>query len=322
MFWFAGIGLLASLVASGVSILFALPAAVYALSWLVSLAWAPAARLGHWFAALAVLIVWGPTLYMVELALGFDMPFVLAVLFALMLLPWIGALASTQADRRWGPVAGVLGAAALLAVIIAALAPSRSEARPQALNLSYFLNATDGQARLLAGSAERALPQELRANFAPEMVLPGDRVESWTMPAAVEQIPAPVLEHVVVTQEGGERRVRARLAMNDAYRVTVRIPLSAQPLRVRVNDAEAVFADTGGEPRGFMSVACQGRACAGAEIEIVLGADGADDWFIIGQTPGLHVAAAEGLRARRPVETTPIQFGDSAISLTRLRPGG
>jgi hypothetical protein len=111
--------------------------------------------------------------------------------------------------------------------------------------------------------------------------------------------------------------------MNGAYRATIRIPLSASPLRVRVNGLETDFADVG-EPLDFMNVACQGRACEGAEVELVLGGDGAtdSDWFIIGQTPGLRVAAAEAMRARRPANTVPIQFGDTAISLTRFRPGG
>ncbi|HET9232103.1 MAG TPA: M28 family peptidase [Vitreimonas sp.] len=322
MFWFALLGGLASIVASGISILFALPALVYALGWLISLAWKPAEPIGRWMGALLVLVVWAPTLFLVELALGWDMPLVFATLIALMLLPWLGIITSAQGEARWRGIAGALGAGAIAAVIASTLAPAMSEARPRPLNLSYFLNATDGEARMLAGAAQRALPRELRGDFAPELILPGDLIETWATPAEVEQIPMPALQSITVTS-GSERVVRGRLAMNGAYRATIRIPLSAAPLRVRVNGVETDFADVG-EPLDYMNVACQGRGCEGAELELVLAADGATDadWFIIGQTPGLRVAAAEAMRARRPANTVPIQFGDSAIALTRFRPGG
>lgn len=324
VFWFALFGVLASVVASGISILFALPALVYALAWLISLLWRPAERIGQWLAALMALGVWAPALFLVELALGFDMPFVFAILVALMLLPWFGVIKQVHGEDRWRAVAGVGMLAALAAVVISVITPAMSEARPHALNLSYFANITDGQARILAGSAERALPGALRGAFRRELVLPGDIAETWVAPADFEQIPSPILQNVVVTTQGAERIVRGQLAMNGAYRATIRIPLAASPLRVSVNGVQSDFADTGGERRDFMNVACQGRTCEGAQVEVVLGADGATDvdWFIIGQTPGLPVAAAESMRGRRPVHTVPIQFGDAAISLVRFRLGG
>lgn len=323
MFWFVLFGGAASFVAPGISILFALPAAAFALLWLVSLAWRPAEVVGRWLAALTVLIVWAPVLYLVELALGFDMPAVFAVLVALLLLPWLGVLSQAQRERPWRAI-GVVGAcAAIVALVIAGMTPGRSEARPQAFNLSYFADADDGEARVLAGSAERALPPELADAFSPEFILPGDLVETWASPAEFEQIPTPALQEIAAANENGERVVRGRLAMNGAYRATVRIPMTARPLRVRVNGVETDFADAG-EPLDFMNVACQGRACEGAAIEVFLGAYGAtgEAWFVIGQTPGLRVAAADPLRARRPATSTPIQFGDTAISLTRFTPGG
>jgi len=322
MFWFALIGALASIVANGISILFALPALAYALGWLVSLAWQPAERIGRWLAALVVLIVWAPTLHLVELALGYETPFVFAILTAAMLLPGLGPLAAVQGEARRRAATGVIAMAALVALIAALVAPSRSEARPQALNLSYFVNSAEGEARVLGGAADRALPPELRAGFAPELLLPGDRVETWAMPAPMEPIAAPELSRLSVATENERRIVRGRLAMNGVYRATLRIPVETEPLRMRLNGVEVDFADTGGERRDFVSIACQGRACDGAEIEIILGAEVERDWYIIGQTPGARVAAAEAVRAHRPAATSPIQMGDSAITLTRFRPDG
>lgn len=323
MFWFAVFGGGASFVAPGISILFALPALVFALTWPISFAWRAAGPAGRWLAAFTVLIVWAPVLYLVELALGFDLPVALTALATLLLLPWLGVFAQTHRDNPWRVVGAIGAGAAAVAFALALVAPSRSEARPQPFNLSYFVDTSDGEARVLAGSAERALPETLATDFTPAFVLPGDIVETWAAPADVEPIPAPALADITVTQENEERIVRGRLAMNGAYRATVRIPLGAQPIRVRVNGVETSFADTGGEALEFMSFACQGRACDGVPIEIILGADASLDapWFIIGQAPGVQVAAAEALRARRPATTTPIQFGDTAIALTRFTPG-
>src|SRR5690606_29789534 len=126
----------------------------------------------------------------------------------------------------------------------------------------------------------------------------------------------PELTDIAVSEADGERVVTGRLRMNGAYRAIVRIPTAAAPLRVRGNGVETNFADTGGEAGDYMSFACQGRACEGAEVEIIL-QSGAEqgDWFIIGQFPGRAAPAADALRARRPPSATPIQFGDSVVTL-------
>lgn len=321
VFWFALIGAMLSVVLSGISVLYALPASVYALGWLVSLVWRPAAAIGSWLAALAVLIVWGPMIYLIELALGFDMPVAVTLPVAFIALIWLGPLTQARGDGRWRIAAGALAAGALVAVVAAALMPSASEARPRPLNISYFLDTSEGRARIIAGSAERALPPALAGAFAPEQILPGDRTETWAAPAPVEQAAAPVLTGVAVTESGGERVVTGRLVMNGAYRAIIRMPIGARPLSVRINGADARFADAGGEAVELMSVACQGRACDGAEVAVTLGPAGeAGDWFIIGQFPGGSAPAAEALRARRPASATQIQFGDSVITLSRFRP--
>jgi hypothetical protein len=221
-------------------------------------------------------------------------------------------------------VALALAGLSLTGVLAAAFTPAASPARPQALNILYFLDTTTGQARVLAGSARRALPHAFRGAFTTERILPGDRFDTWAAPAPVESIAAPALEAISVTEEGGRRTVRARLATNGAYRAVLRIPLSARPLSASVNGAAADFAETGGERRDFMSLACQGRACDGAEVSITLDAagEGDADWFLIGQFPGLRTPATEALRARRPESATPIQFGDGALALGRVRVGG
>lgn len=319
MLWFALIGGVASIFLSGISILYALPALVWAVAWLVSLAWQPAATIGAWLAALTVLIIWAPLIYLIELALGFDLPIVLTLLASLMLLPWLGPIVSGQ--QRWRGIAIGVGFAAVASIVAAAFVPSMSAERPRSLNISYFLNTTSGEARIIAGAATRALPRELAGAFTPESILPGDLTDTWATPTPVEPLAPPLLTGIAVAEENGERIVTARLQMNGAYRAIIRIPISAEPQRARVNGVQTNFADTGGDAPDFMNIACQGRSCEGAEIVLTLDAAGErTDWFVIGQFPGYSTPAVEGLRARRPDSATPIQFGDGALTLSRIHP--
>lgn len=318
MLWFAIIGGALSMFLGGISILFAVPLVIYALGVLISLFYRPGITAFSWVASIAVLLVWGPLLYLIELALGFEMPFALSILAALALLPWLGLIAQVRGAGAWRGLAIVAGVAASVSVVIAAVAPTMSHARPRSLNVSYFLNTVDGEARILAGSAERALPQTLRDAFAPEFILPGDRAPTWATAAPVADFTPPELQNLRIERISGETRVNARLIMHGAYRALIRIPAAAAPSRVRVNGADASFADTGGESSEFVNLACQGRSCDGAVIEVTLGEGDAPDWYLIGQFPGLGTPEAAAFRNRRGPTATPIQGGDGVTTLSRI----
>lgn len=320
-FWFAAIGGVASLALPGLSILFALPAAFYAAGALAAFAWPHAQAVGAALAALAATLIWAPTLYLVELALGFDMPFALAVLVALLSLTWLGAIARARQDASWRPAALVLGAGAAAAMIVAALVPAASGERPRALNTLYFVDLEAGEAHVLAGPSRRALPRSVADAlvFAPRAVLPGDQQTTWAAPAPLAPTPAPALDQLDVGGQDGARTLRARLVMNGAYRAIVRIPRSAAPTFAAVEGVETSFADTGADADAdYFNLACQGRACDGAEIVIAFAGDSdLRDWFLIGQYPGAASPAA-AVAARRPASATPIQFGDGTLTLSRL----
>ncbi|MBL8545981.1 MAG: M28 family peptidase [Hyphomonadaceae bacterium] len=316
--WFALIGAALSVFLSGSSILFAIPATVFAIGALVSLVWKLGERVGAWLAALVVLAIWAPLLFLIELALGFEAPFAFSILAALLLLPGLGPIAQARGGGRWRELVCLAALGAVIPVWLAAVTPSMSVERPRSLNINYFLNTTEGDARVLAGSAERELPAGLADAFSPEFILPGDRAPTWAAPATPIPLAPPALEDITVTREGDHRVVRARLSMNGAYRAIIRLPAAAQPLRATANGAAADFAETGGERSDFLNFACQGRACDGAALEIVLGSEAADDWFIIGQFPGPTSPEAQALRQRRGATATPIQGGDGATTLSRF----
>lgn len=319
--WFSAIGLGASFALPGLSILFALPALLYALGAAIGLRWAQAGWIGAVLAGLLTLLIWAPTLFLVELSLGYAMAFAVVLLMALAVLTWAGPLMVTRGVGRG--TAFVLGLALVGAVTAAALAPSASVARPAPLNVVYFADADADVAFVLAGSARRDLPAEIEAaaEFAPRRILPGDGQDSWAAPVERVAIPTPQLEELRVTPDGARRIIGARLVMNGAYRATIRIPRAARPVRAVVNSVGVDFADTGGpaEP-DFYSIACQGRDCDGADVVVELAEGGeAGEWFVIGQTPGLTPAPAEAVQRARPETAIVIQFGDAAVSLSRVR---
>lgn len=320
--WFALIGFGLSFVLPGISILFALPAAVFAVGALIAFAWRPALMLGAVASLLVALLIWAPTLSLVELALGYAMPYATAGLIAVLCFNLFGILAWAQGAARWRWPLLAMACAIGVAIAFAVAAPSATAERPRPLNIVYFLDADSGEARLLAGSAERRLPASLAAAlaFAPQRILPGDRFAYWAAPAALADAPRPTLEDISASEADGERIVRARLSMNGAYRALLRIPRAALARRASVNGVETSFADTGvSESSEFVSVACQGRSCDGASIWIVLDAAGENtDWALIGQTPGAHPAAAAAIAARGEA-ATPIQFGDATLTLQRLQ---
>src|SRR5690606_13455636 len=127
-----------------------------------------------------------------------SMPAANALVAALVTLPFVGALAQAQSAARWLWPTLVLGAAAAGAIAWAALSPSYSPARPLSINVNYVSDAVEGEARLVAGPARRALPPGLSAAapFAPLRVMPGDRAESWAAPVAMEAVTRPALENV------------------------------------------------------------------------------------------------------------------------------
>ena len=320
-FWFAAVGLALSFVLSGASILFVLPAAAYAIGAALSFVWPRALATGAVVAVLVAALVWAPMINLIELALGYEMPFAIALLMSIMALTWLGAFFDALgAKRRW-PIAG-LSVALAVAIVIAAIAPASSAARPRSLNVNYFFDATSGEGYVLAGWSARALPVTLAHAgfaFAPRSVLPGDLYETWAAPTDAVPAPTPSLENLTISADG--LNIRATLHMNGAYRAVLRMPRTSVPSAVSVRGVETSFAETGGDPESdFVNAACQGRACDGAEISITLSEPltAAQNWFVIGQTPGFTTGVSQRAIAQRGSAATPIQFGDGAITLQRL----
>lgn len=319
MFWFSALGLLTSLALPGASILFLLAATIYALGCLVALVWKSAEPTGAAVALIAGLLVSAPLLYLTELALGFDFPFAVALNIALLGFTCFGTIVRARGEGGWTLPVAVVGIAALGCIVASALVPAASLARPQPLNFYYFWNADTQQARILAGSARRALPRDVAgAQFEEFVALPGDKNPYWaTAPVAAPAVAAPSLELISNDMQGTQRVVQLRLHTNGVYRSWIRLPRAAEPVSASVNGVVTNFADVGADT-DYVNVACQGRSCDNAEIAITLASAAAPgEWYLIGLQPGAN-PAAQRLIALRPRTATPIQFGDSTVTFATL----
>ncbi len=317
-FWLALIGFAGSFYLPGLPILLLPSVALYGIGLIASRFYAPARIIGAVAAALFMLIIWAPTIYLTELALGYELPFAIAILMALLCLAWFGPLVSSQQQGPARLPVFATGGAMIAAVIAACFLPAATEAKPRALNITYLQDASEQSARFLAGSSSRGLPPSLAsaAAFEPLPATPGDTLTSWSAPAPYANLPAADFAVTADERTNETRIVRGTLQSNGAYRVILRIPRSAAPQSVTINGAAADFAETA-TIGDYVNLACSGRACDGAAIELTLGAQTpAAEWYVLGQYPGAPVVSAPLIEAR-PAYAIPIQFGDIALTLTR-----
>ncbi len=322
---FALLGALVAIRAPGISILFAAPMLFYAVGASLSVAWPPARMIGAVCAGLLTLAIWAPIVHITELALGFEMPFVFALLYALATLPWLGILARLNRNSSWRLSLGGVGLTAIASVIATAILPAATVVRPQDVNLLHVSNAVTGERRIVAGTAARALPKELAQayHFTPEVMFPGDARRYWAtaVPTNTPPLQGPVLEGVRLEANGGERTLHAHVRANGAYRVQLRVPKAAKPRRLTMDGAITNFADVGEgtEPAEFVRVGCDGRSCDGADLALTFAGDAnAGDWYIVGYYPGLIDPAVAAAISHRPATATPVQNGDGAMTVSKV----
>ncbi|MEQ8936689.1 MAG: hypothetical protein RIE56_12945, partial [Amphiplicatus sp.] len=305
-FWIALIALGAFSVAPGSSILFALPLALYGAGVAIGIIVPAAERIGAWAAAILMLIMLAPALHLAEIGLGFAAASMPAAVAAILFIAWTPLAAKEGANTSVKSV--IYFASGLAAVFVLTLvAPAYSPAKPRPLNLQYYVDADARAAQWLISSTGEPAPDALAATA------PFARTEIEGLGARLAA-PAPFLETAPPTIETLEelettegRRLRIRLQARGADQVMLRLPEGA-----RASSLLAAGRETALKGEGGIVIACYGRSCDGAEIEIALAAAEPAEWMLIGVHYGLPYAAAP-LVSARPDWTTPIQNGDVLI---------
>jgi hypothetical protein len=312
-FWlfFTALGGSICVVAPGAAIYFLLPPLVAALG-MVGKRWYPKAELaGAIAAAILLYVTFGPAVGLFEELLSSGPIWVFAPLGALMMLPVLIEL--QPALTRLRAVFAVAGALdlAILGWIVAGFTPAYSADRQQLFTIEYVWDETARSARFAVNNDGAPVPfagDWQRTEF------PWTTRRRWAAPAPASPVAAPTATVVGQVPFEGGRRLRLRLAANGAESVAL---VAGRGANLRAAGTGAALQNYG-EDQAHYYLRCAGRACDGAELDLVIGGTGPVDFTIVGSRPGLPPPAAPLVRAR-PEYARPQYGPDSTIAIGRVR---
>lgn len=310
-FWFSALGVAAAVLLPGGSILFAVPAALFACAALAS---AGAPRLLTAFAALAVavaIMLVLPALGLFEEALGFGVGWGPAILAA-----FVAALAlslSPGDPARPSFIAMALFAALAASVALAATVDAYSPAAPRPLNIQHVVIAETDEAYFSLSPDRDLAPRAMAA------AAPFERREITGLDGARVAAPAPAHDGVAVEVKiagdapaGEGRQVTLAFRANGADEVILSVPEEAG-LHSATIDGETFALLPGGE----RIIQCGGRACADFAVVAVV-ASQKTEWTIYGIRHGLG-PDADAVKTSRPASATPIHGGDVRVVISTAK---
>ncbi len=314
-FWLAFMAQGAALaaIAPGGAIFFLLPPLAMAAGMVFADRFRFAERAGAIAAILLLFLTFGPALALFEELMSSGPHFLLAPLGAVILLPALIEL--KPLIDRIRPVFLTAGAGdlVLLAWIAVALVPAYSADRQQRFAVDYLWDADRGEGRWAVNNDGAPVPFD--AAWAREK-LPYADARRWFAPAPALDIPPPQVTRIGETRDGESRRLRLRLAANDAQTVSLVAPPQAMLTAAGAPGFLRPFGTGAADDR--WTLRCVGRSCDGAELDLVTREAGPIELIVVGSRPGLPEAGAP-LFAARPATARPQYAPDSTISFARLR---
>ena len=274
--------------------------------WAVSLAVA---------AALLQYLMLAPLLALSGVLLGYGASWLLALVAALILLPFL-VEARDLLRARPALSAALLAAPALAAWIAVLAVPAYTDDRQQPFGVEHVTDRSAGTARWMIVNDGAPLPRALDG-FTPGTKVGWSTRPRWATPApAIAAAPRPSLELLSQTQMRGNGRIlRLRLSTGGAQSTSLRVPAGARLTAAAINGSRRAFGQV--KPGERYNLHCRGRSCDGAEVTLVAGAAPLDI-ELIGLAPGLP-AEARRLVDARPALARPQYTPDQRVSVERLR---
>ncbi|HYJ51972.1 MAG TPA: M20/M25/M40 family metallo-hydrolase [Allosphingosinicella sp.] len=308
-FWllFMLLGAALCFVATGGAIYFLLPPLVAALGMAAKrwIAWSEKA--GAIIAALLLYLTFGPALDLFEILMNGGPFWAFAPLGGLIMLPALIELRPLFGQAR------IPAALALLAWLGAGLAPAYSQDRQQLFTIEYAWDEAAQAGRFAVNNDGAPVPFDAAWE---RTEMPYTTRRRWAAPAPATPVPVPSVAVVGQAPVEGGRRVRLRIAANGAESVSLIAPPAA---RLQAAGAGAFLPRFGqGQDSDKYYVRCVGRACDGAELDVVIGTPDPIDVTIIGTRSGLPPAAAP-LVSARPATSRPQYGPDATIAIGRAR---
>ncbi|HTU10517.1 MAG TPA: M20/M25/M40 family metallo-hydrolase [Allosphingosinicella sp.] len=298
-------------VAPGSAIYFLLPPLAMAIG-IVAGRWHPAAETaGALLAALLLYVTFGPAVALFEELMNGGPIWMFAPLGALIMLPvMIELLPAITRLRTIFAVAGALDLA-ILGWLVTGFTPAYSADRQQLFTIEYVWDEAARAGHFAVNNDGALIPYEAdwqRTEF------PHTARRRWAIPAPAVPTPAPGVTLVAQQSVPGGRRVRLRFATNGADSIAL---VAQRGVRLRAGGTPAALLPYGDSADQHF-LRCAGRACDGAELDLIIAGNTPANFHIVGTRPGLPPAAAPLVRAR-PATARPQYGADATIAFGRVR---
>ena len=314
-FWllFTVLGGALCFIAPGAAIYFLLPPLAAGLG-MAGGRWAAwSEQTGAIVAVLLLYLTFGPALGLFEQLMNGGPHWAFAPLGAAIMLPALIELGPLLARVRALFAFGMAVDLAIIGWIAAGLAPAYSADRQQLFTIEYVWDERARAGRFAVNNDGAAVPYDAAWERAE---MPYTTRRRWAAPAPSVPVAAPTATLIAESPSPGGRRVRVRLESNGAEAIALIAPPEAA-LRGAGNGA-FMRRFGRGEATGKYYIRCIGRACDGAEIDIVIGSARPVEFTIIGTRSGLPGVAAPLVRAR-PIAARAQYGADATIAIGRTR---
>ncbi len=312
-FWlvFLALGAAICVAAPGAAIYFLLPPLLAG----VGLLWPRVERISTGLALLALAVPWMPLLHLSQVLLDFDFGWVFAPVSVLILFPFLIELKCALERLGRERVTAMLAAAAALAWLPAAFAPTYSLERKQRLSLEYVWDEARGKARWMAYHDRGPLPSAI-GRMERGVEVPWSSYKRWATEARGPAVAPPALEGLAGRTVGGNRLVSFRLRMRGSDVVRLVGPKDARFLAVRAGGSFRRFGK--GDGKEGPAFRCHGRSCDGLEVSLLVEGTAPIEATIVGSRSGLPPQGAV-LERTRAATAGPQYVPDATVAMGKVR---
>jgi hypothetical protein len=316
-FWLLllAIGALIGLVAPGGIIFFLLPPLIALMGMIGERSWKPAEPIGSIAAILFFYATWGGMLGLLEELLNGGPMWPFTPLGGLLVLPAL-IEAKPLIDRAGlRNAAGIAGLLALLGWSIVLAVPAYSADRQQRVVIQHVTDTAKHKSWWSVLNDGAALPKAFPGQWTRGKLPFSDRPR-WVATAPLDATAnAPGIHILSQVRNGNERTLTVRLAANGNEHVELIAPADA---RIRAAGVEGFVRPIDQAENGKYVIACFGRSCDGATLQLTIDRAEPVDFLVLGGKAPLPPGATP-LIAARPRFARPQYNRDESIAFTSGR---
>ena len=316
-FWFVFlvVGGSIGLVAPGGIIFFIFPPLIALLGIIVSRWWNPAELVGSLAAILFLYLTWGAMLGLLEELLNGGPMWIFATLGSLLIIPALIEARPLLASAGVRSGSLVSGAVALAFCAASAAAPAYSADREQRFVIQHVADQTKGKSWWSILNDGAPIPVAYGHEWKRGELPFSDRPRWISDAPADPELHAPDMQLVSKVQSGDERTLTLRLVANGMEHVDLIAPPDA---RIRAAGVEGFVRPIDQDGGGKFSIACFGRSCDGAILQVRTDHLEPVKFIVLGGIGGLPPTAMPFL-TKRPNFARPQYNRDESIAFRTRR---